>query len=425
MTKIAHILSALQEAVTEGAGLPDDDRRALIERSFEQAGGELAKFAPPAHDEMDHVSLMLMQMQAAEAAVEAIEQRRTLAIGGAGASGEAIALAKAWLDLGEVVVAALAAEQAVPVGDNDRGGEGLTLCKVAVGDGEVLVKTALPDSLQGFIVPPEAIADELASIGEGLLRFAGVDLAKFARGEDDDEMEDDRRFAADDEDDGEMDDEPEGGLEGALADIAKLGQMAVLNIAAIKDQLGDEEIGDGEAGALSALDAIAAHGAFMTQQADMLLRAAGGGLGEDEVNDAGEDADNGPGDSQGGEGDAGERDDRDDLERSAPAGGLRKRETTDPRVAKLEEALAKANAALAANEQRLAKLEAQPEPPKAVLNGAGLSLTKQADNGGGEVSKSIDELAEELHKMSPEERTRAIFKLSLNNPQALLKQPGA
>ena len=426
MTKMAEILSALQEAVTEGAGLPDGERRDLFNRSFQQAGAELAKLAPPdAPAKVDHVSLMMMQLQASEQAVAAIEQGRTLLIGGSGASGETITLAKAWLDLGEVIVAAMAAEQAMPVAAGEQAGEGMSLCKVAVGDGELLVKTTLPEGLQGLIVPPDVIADEIAAIGAALLEFSGADLKKFAPGGEEDD--DDRRF-----EEGEYDD-PEEGLESALADIAKIGQMAVMNIAAIKEQLGDQEVGDGEAGALSALDAIAAHGAFMTQQADMLLRAAGGDLEADERNAEGGGGDDFQGDGRGDPDDGGsggeggerdERDERDELERGARTRGLQKNQAVDPRVAMLEEALAKATATITANEERLAKLEAQPAPPRAMLGAGTLSLTKQADNGDGQTPKTIDELAEELAKMSPEERTRTIFKLSLNNPMALLQQPG-
>jgi hypothetical protein len=411
MTKFADILDVLQEAVNGGVGLPDAERLDLYKRSFAQAGEALAKavvVALPDPGGTDHVSLMLAHLQGAENAVRAIEAGATLDIGGARASGEALQLAKAWLDLGEIAIVALASENAAPLGEGETAAEGLSLAKVAVEGGEVLVKTSLPEGLQGLIAPPAAIAQELVGLGAALIEMGGGDLAKFYPRDDED-----------DEDDGGGEGEMGGdeAVASALEDLAKLGQMAVLQVAAIKEQLGDDvDFGAGEAGELSALDAIAAHGAFMTQQADMLMRAAGGELEEPEEPEP-EDRDPEDRDPQ-------------ELERSAKADGLTKQQgqaqqMEDPRVAALQADLAKANTAVAEMSERLSKLEAQPADPKGVLRAGGIALTKQADNGGGEVPASIDDMAAELHKLDPAERTKVLMKMALSTPIGVVGQHSA
>lgn len=405
MTKVTDILDALRTAVNEGASLPQEEREALFKRSFEQAGAELAKaVAPglPSPAELDHVSLFGTVLETAGNAVAAIEAGEAQPVGGARPSDEVLTLAKAWLDLGGIALVAMASEQAAPT-DSAQPEEGMSLVKVALGEGEggeVLVKTALPEALHDLIAPPDAVAAELAALGEGLYAFAGGDaLAKMSHEDGEDEGY---------EDEDEMEDEPEGGVAEGLETLAKLGQMAVMQVAAIKDEIGDADEIDAEAGGLSALDAIAAHGAFMTQQAEMLMRAAAGEGEDDEAVTGNEDLRR-------------DEEDEDELRRSAKTGDLAKgqaahtdgkaAETAAPQPNPEVEALKKQ---LAETADRLAKLEAQPADGKAVLK-APAGLSKQADNGA-EPAPTLDSLAEDLMKMSPEERSKALFKMALSAP---------
>ena len=441
------MLDALRISVIEIVNANPADRDAKLEKSFHAFGNtmeqQLQKDILLAVDEADPVSLFGDRIGRLQEVIQAVEQGACP--GAEVLSEQSLLLAKSVVEFGGLVLNAAAADFAEPVEDGEQVEEGMGLYKVdSASYGEVLVKSMLPPAAAEMTADPQDTADRLTEFFMEGLAWLGVPvkLAKkgppaFLKGKgkaqaDDGEGEEegpegeDGQEEEDPEEDGaegegpEME-EGEGGYEGdgeeqqgsgnPFAVISRAASLALLELNNIKAQMGGGDM-QGQDGQLGPLQALGQHLALAIVGADALNQAMGdGGM-----------------DGQEGMAQEGEMEGAAPMAEAEPEEALKN--TPNDGLAKADLAAANQRAEAAEQDAKAlrAKLDAlekaanaKPGQPKA-MTGIGAPLSKQADNADGDAGESEDDQVERLAKMSPDQRTAELIKISMRNPMPVTQQ---
>lgn len=450
------MLDALRISVIEIVNANPADRDAKLEKSFQACRNtmaeQLARDLPLPIDEADPVSLLGDRLGLLNEAVEAVE--KSACPGAHMVSEQALLLAKSVVEYGSLALNAAAADFAVPVEDGEHVEEGMGLYKVASGGGEILVKSALPEEAAAMTADPDDTNARLKEFFLEGLDWLGVPvkLAKkappaFLKGkgkgnaqaeaedEDGEDMEAAEADEGDEEDEGAEGDEEameggEEGMEGEEGDrqpegsanpfdvIGRAASLALLELNAIKDQLGGDAMG-AEDGQLGPLEALGQHLALAVVGADALKQA----LNE--------------GDMQGEEGmmpEEGEPEGAAPMEEAEPEEALKGTKNAGlekahaiindmKKAAEVATGRAEAAEAEAAKlREQLSKANAAPADPKVNTGVGARALTKDMDGTADSGGETPDELAKRLEKMPPEQQALELMKMSFRRPIAVTQE---
>lgn len=460
------MLDALRTSVSEIVAANAGDRDERLAKNFTQFGedlrGALLRDLPLAPEEADPVTFVGDIVATASKAVQAIEAGHCARLAKGQVGNGSLALLKAWVALGDLAARAAATDFAQPIEHGENAGEGEQLVKVssAAAGCDVLVKTVLPETTAAnFLADPADIEDGLVGLGIDLLGMGGMgptDLVKMAcsdlgprarvrlakrlmkknpfpppRAKDEDEEEEEARAEAEDEDDdltdedveadddeetasefGEGDEDgAEGMAEDPIENIARAAALGLVELGRLKDQIPPEALQSADPNEIGMLDAIGAHLAMAGNAAEALLAI------DDDPNAMEPGAmDQDQGQQPPGYAEEEDPQDRfrkgisaDDLKKVADEAVARVREESDKRIEALE-------TQLAATQEQLAKVAAEPQAPKAMKTGTpAVAVLSKADDNGASVlpqGETEEQFALRLSKLSKEQAAQELIKVA-------------
>ncbi len=268
---------------------------------------------------------------------------------------------------------------------------------------EIAVKTALPNDLAKFATYPDQIDAALIDLACGELVKIGVaerDLLKVLQGDDPSLA---KGVPGEQDPDGALDPDGQGGA--TDGDLSEQDPMEAMNL-----------VGRLLAAAMIQLDGV--------------MRMVEGEEGDTGGDGTGEDPDPMADTQPTAQQDAiPGNSDKKPITKSAPSGGSLAKlgrlptaaRSEDPRIDDLSKAVTEIASAVGGMRVQVEKALAQPSPPKGVLT----TLAKRADGGAGDPEEGAQAYADDLAKMSREERAVALTKLTHQvggQPEVLIKR---